>query len=207
MNDVSTNHIKIVYGKRTVDWDQLPATSKQAMASRGITHYLGNEQNAKLTNWKQKQFVEMWAKEKGEAPSDETIASAKAQDKNFGISDETIAAQFEIFCDEAYAKLMSGEVGVRSVNAIVVDPVEKIVNRLAKADVMTILAANGLKAPKGDEAITFANGTKRTMAEMIAKRIELKGDEFTKAANREIATKNKALAAAKASSVADDLGL
>lgn len=207
MNDIETNHIKVEYGKYTVDFDALPTTSKKAMASRGITHFLGNEQNAKLTNWKQKQFTEMWLKEKSEAASDEVIASAKAQDKNFGLTDETIASQFKIFCDEAYEKLLAGEVGIRSVNAIVVDPVEKIVNRLAKADVLTILAANGLKAPKGDEAITFANGTKRTMAEMLSKRIELKGDEFTKLANREIAAKHKALAAAKASSVADDLGL
>lgn len=206
MTNIETNHIKIEYGKYIVDFDALPATSKKAMASRGITHFLGNEQNAKLTNWKLKKFVEAYTSEKGEVPNDDVIASAKKQDKNFGIPDEVLASQFKTFCDEAYEKLLSGEVGVRSVSAVIIDPVEKIVNRLAKADVMTILVANGLKAPKGDEAITFANGTKRTMAEMIAKRIELKGEEFTKAANKEIAAKTKALAAAKVESI-DDLGL
>ena len=139
----------ISYGSHEIDTAAIPSTSLEALLRRGITHYLGNEQAAKVSG-KVKAFRDEFKTE----PSDEQIAEWKAS--------------FQL---AAMEKLLAGTLGVSAPRATSVDPVEREMDRLAAAEVRAILKANGLKVPKDDEAIEFANGTTRTMDEMIANRL------------------------------------
>src|SRR5665213_1092378 len=147
----------ITYGEHTIDPTKLPVESINALLRRGVSHFLGNEQASKLTAW-----VESVTKDGGAVPDD----SAKAAKKT-----ELIKAAIEA--------LASGTVGTR-VSGPRVEPIEATRNAIAKKEVLDILRAANIKVPKGEEAVRFADGTQKTLAQMVATRLEKFGDRNEK---------------------------
>ncbi len=174
----------------TIDLTALPGKSITALLSRGMTHYFGSEQASRVKAWKDA-FKE---EHKVDAADDEVAAF---QQERFGI---------------ALKNLLEGTIGQRAVG-ITIDPLEKVKAQIARQNVIDILKANSIKVPKGDEAVEFADGSKKTMADMIKTRLERDGEAIEKAAKAEIKAREKAKAAAeeKAKTVeaktADALGL
>lgn len=184
-----------------IDVLALPDTSIRAMLSRGLTHFFGSEVASRVKA-KADKFAED-NKETGGKLDESEIAALKSE----------VLADF-------VAKLAEGTVGVRAVG-VTVDPVESVVARLARKGVETILRSNGIKVPKKDQPVTFANGATKTMADMIAAHMvatnkqtgKVYGDEYRKEAEAEVKKQAKAKALAEAnaaaapSKTADDLGL
>ncbi len=167
---------KITYGTFEIDPAALPAKSLEAMIRRGITHFMGNEQAAKVSGFKAK-----------------TLADTKVE-----ATDEQIAAVKADFQQKAYAALMAGEVGMRAAGMPKVDPVEAAMDRIAKVAVTTLLKANGFKIPKGEETIQMGSDV-LTMEEMIERWLakEANADAAKKQAEKEIKDKAKRHANAK----------
>ena len=180
----------ITYGEHTIDPTKLPVESINALLRRGVSHFLGNEQASKLTAW-----VESVTKDGGAVPDD----SAKAAKKT-----ELIKAAIEA--------LASGTVGTR-VSGPRVEPIEATRNAIAKKEVLDILRAANIKVPKGEEAVRFADGTQKTLAQMVATRLEKFGDRIEKEAQKKLADDARRVKAAQAttaaaeSKTADALGL
>ena len=181
-----TTMLQIQYGDHSVDFDALPEASKKALASRGLTHFLGNEQAAKLTNWAATRVAKA-IKELGEAPakSDVDAATEMATPNDA----ERATRKIELVA-EALKTLHDGTVGVR-VGGPKADPIESIMSRLASVEVADVLRANKAKMPKGDETVVIG-GQSLTKAELIARRIAKHGDRLRKAAQKELADKAKA---------------
>lgn len=187
LSDSSPFVVQIV--GRDVDVLALPDASVRAMLSRGLTHYFGSEAASKL-----KAFADRFTEENAGAV----------------LGDDEKAAQKAVIVGEMLDKLLAGTVGTRAVG-ITVDPVEKVKARLARASVEATLRANGLKVPKKDEAVVFANGTSKTMEEMIATRLaatnkatgKVYGDEFQKEAEKIVKDQQKKKAEAEANAVSD----
>lgn len=139
----------ITYGKFTIDPTTLPPKSLEALISRGLTHYLGNEQNSKVSTKAKKDA------EAGNAWADDEKAKALAD------------AQ-----EEAFAALVAGTIGTR-VGGPRLDPYEKALRDIAGEEVAELLRKNGSKVPKGKETLTY-KGAEYTFAELVARRI---GDE------------------------------
>ena len=181
----------VTYGTHEIDTDKLPAESIAALVRRGISHYLGNEQAAKVTAW-----VESHIKaNSGANPTDEAKAAAKAD-----------------FIAKALSVMLAGEMGTR-VSGPRIEPIEAARNSIAKAEVLAILRSAGIKPPKGEEAVKFGDGTEKTLAAMIATRLANHGDRIEKEAAKRLADQARVAKAAKAaveaapSKTADALGL
>ena len=181
----------ITYGEHTVDPTKLPVASINALLRRGVSHLLGNEQASKLTAW-----VESATKDaNGAAPTDEAKAAKKAE-----------------FVKAALAALAEGTIGTR-VSGPRVEPIEAARNAIAKKEVLDILRAANIKVPKGEEAVRFADGTEKTLAQMVATRLEKFGDRIEKEAAKKLADDARRVKAAQAttaaaeSKTADALGL
>lgn len=144
------NPLAIKYGEHTLDFAALPQSSLVAMLRRGVSHYLGSEQASKVTAY--------FDPDKGEPVAD-TSPEAKAK-----VKAEYVA--------KAIDALIAGTVGV-SVRGPSVDPIEAIVNRLARKEVLDVLRASGTKPPKkADDKVKFANGAEFTLAELVARRLD-----------------------------------
>ena len=155
----------IKYGDYVIDTTKLPEVSVEALLRRGLSHYMGNEQASKVVA----HFVD-----------EEPTAEAKAK--------------FKTECQaKAVVALAAGTIGTR-VFGPRVSPVENIMRMLARRKVSDALKKNGLKAPKGDEAIEFANGQKLTMAELIERQLAKHGDALRKEADAEVKRRERELA-------------
>jgi len=139
----------VTYGNITLDFTALPGKSTEAMLRRGVTHFLGNEQAAKVTGWKQK----------------------LAEDKVFP-SDDEIAAKKAEYVAVALKALEEGTVGTAT-RGPAADPIEAEMERIAKREINGILKTNNAKfTGKGDERkVTFANGDSFTMDELVERRL------------------------------------
>jgi len=166
----------INYGDHEIDTAKLPQASIDALLRRGVSHYLGNEQASKLTAWADAQAKA----EGGSVPTDEQKAARKAE-----------------LVREALAALAAGTVGTR-VAGPRVEPIEAARNAIAKREVTEILRGAGIKPPKGDEAVKFADGTTKTMAQMVATRLEKFGDRIEKEAQKKLAEDARRVKAAQA---------
>lgn len=187
------------YGTLAIDTATFHPQSIDAMVRRGVAHYLGNEMASKVVTWEESENKAR--KESGAAPvTDEEKAAKKAEYQSAGLT-----------------ALSDGSVGASS-RGPRVDPLTAATQSIAKREVLDVLKANGLKPPKGDESIEFANGTKKTMAEMVATRIAHAehGPRINKEAAKKVAdderkakkAKDEAAKRDKATPVnADDLGL
>lgn len=143
--------MQVTYGNITLDFTKLPAKSLEAMLKRGVTHYLGNEQAAKVSGWKSR-FAD---DNNGAVPGDDEIAAKKAE-----------------YVSAAVAALEAGTVGMAT-RGPAADPVEAEMERIAKREINAILKTNGAKfSGKGDERkVTFANGQSFTMDQLVERRL------------------------------------
>lgn len=170
-------------GSTEINVNDLPPRSLRALLSRGFTHYFGSEQASKVKTWKDKQA------ESGTEATEAEINAYKAQ---------CVA--------EAIEKLRSGEIGVRSAG-VTIDPLDKLRNKIAKQQVIDTLRKNNIKVPKGDEAVKFANGVSKTLAEMVATRLASNGDAIEAEAKKALAARNKQVAALPEGTDPEALGL
>ena len=168
--------LEITRAGQTFDFAKLPQASAAAMLGRGLTHYLGSELSSKVIGWSKR-----FEKENSREPNDAERDAYRS---------EALAAMV--------AALEAGTVGTVTRGAAV-DPIEAEMEKLARADINAIIKANGLKwTGKGEErVVTFADGQTRTMDAMVEKRLADKGDEYRKAAEKNIRAKQKALEAKK----------
>lgn len=143
--------MQVTYDNVSLDFTTLPAKSLEAMLKRGVTHFLGNEQAAKVTGWKAR-FAE---DNNGAQPGDDEVAAKKAEYRGIAI-----------------AALQAGTVGTAT-RGPAADPIEAEMERIAKREINEVLKKNGAKfTGKGDERkVTFANGDSFTMDELIERRL------------------------------------
>jgi len=195
-NQMST----ITYGNYSVDTTTLPEASVSALLSRGLTHFLGNEQASKLASW---------VKGEGQANSDDKATCTAWKEANA----QAVSDKMAELVKSGIAALTEGTIGTRASAGPRVSPLDTMVRSIAKKEVLGILATHSIKAPKKDEKVRFANGTEKSLDEMIATRIEKEGERITKEAEKAIreATKKAETIKAQAGAVetvdADALGI
>ncbi len=196
--------LKITYGPHTVDFATVPAQSVTAILRRGLSHLLGNEVASKVTTY---------------FDPDRKVAEGETRMED---TEENRAKMKADYQAKALDALLAGTVGT-SVRGPSVDPITAIINRLAKAEIKTLLNENGVKMPKKATDTVEIGGTAYTVDQLIARRlnpetpagIDAKGafgpagqshiERLTKAAQKEQADavkKNaKAAEAAKATGI------
>lgn len=162
------------YGEHSFDFAKLPPASQRKLIQGGFAHYLGSEQASKVSGYFK------------DNPEEDT-AEARAKMK----ADLQAAAM---------AALLDGTVGEHS-RGPAKDPLEAIMEGIAKRDINALLKANGLSFTKDPKAtkeaplpriVTFANGSTRTMEEMVAKRLADHGETIKAEAQKELAAREKA---------------
>lgn len=168
---------KITYAGIEVDFDALPAVSQRALALRGLTHFLGNEQASKVS---------------GKAKA------ALIAEPSVVLGDDEKAELLKGFRETALNALLEGTIGVRESNGEpAMNPVEKAARAIAWAEVADVLKKNNLKQPKGEETIEV-NGTTFTRKGLIDRRLNdpKHADRIQKAAEKEVRDAKKKLEAA-----------
>ena len=180
---MSNPNLVITYGQHVADFNTLPEASLVAMIRRGFGHFMGSECASKVTaHFDPENLPE------GESDTPESRATYKA------------SVQAEMF-----AKLLAGTVGI-STRGPTVDPVETIARRLAKAEIIPILKANGLAWPKKvEDKVTFPDGRAFTGAELIDRRLKTEGDRLNKEAKKK--ADEMARQAKKSAEAAKEAGL
>lgn len=181
----------VKYGDKEFDFNKLPQASLVAMLRRGVSHFLGSEQASKVT---------------GRFKPD---ADGKLPEGVVDTPENREAYKAECVA-KAIAALIEGTVGV-STRGPALDPIEKVMRGIAKAQVITVLKANNIAVPKKSaDAIKFANGDEFTMDQLIERRLAHaeKGPLIRKEAEKEMAKRKKeaeALAAKVQGEALDDL--
>lgn len=155
---MSNPNLVLTYGDFTADFNTLPESSLVAMLRRGFGHFMGSECASKVT-----------------AAFDPDNESKPA------VTKDVYKAQVQA---EMFAKLGAGTVGV-STRGPAVDPITTIIRRLAKAEIIPILKANGLAWPKkADDVVSFPNGDKFTGAQLVDRRVAKEGERLGKEAKK-----------------------
>lgn len=189
---METNHVTVEYGSHKIDFATLPATSQIALVSRGLTHFLGNEQASKL---------QAWAIKESGADKIEDAAQAKSTVKDWKsdeVNAEKVEAKMAELQTEAMAALMAGTVGVR-ISGPRATPLDSKRRQLARVEVLGVLSGAGVKVPKKDEQIKLGENL-FTLDELIARRLAHAehGPRITKEAEKAIAAEAKKLEGLKA---------
>ena len=158
---------KITYGAFETEIEALPAASIVALVKRGLSHYMGNEQAAKVS----------------------AVKSARKDSGEPELSPDEISAMLAERRKSAWDVLLAGTIGAQRAAGprASVDPLEAMKHRVAREQVVERLRQAGLKTPKGDATVKFANGVEKTMADMIAKRLEVDADGIEKEAKKRLA--------------------
>jgi hypothetical protein len=153
------------YGDFTIDTAAIPAKSLEALISRGVTHYLGNEQASKVSGWAKKVLEETKAE-----PSEDEIKVKKAE-----------------FVAAAHAALLDGSIGTRT-GGPKLDPLERATRDIAGEEISAMLKKAGQKVPKGKETITV-KGQELTFSDLVDRRIasEQHGERIAKDAKARVA--------------------
>jgi hypothetical protein len=179
----------ITYKSHSVNLTTLPPASVLALASRGLTRLLGSEVSSKVIA----HFADT-------PDADDAAKEAFAE-----------SVRLEFLSHLATGTLGEGRGGPRK------DPVEAEMTSIATREVRETLKTHGLKfirPAKGEEKfepyVAFGNGDKRTLDQMVSKRLADHADRLRKAAEKAINEAKRQVAkptseAAVAS--ADDLGL
>ncbi len=180
---MSNPNLVLKYGDFTADFNTLPESSLVGMLRRGFAHFMGSECASKVTG-----HFDPESLPEGETDTPEARAAYKA----------TVQS-------EAFAKLLAGTVGV-STRGPAIDPVETIARRLAKAEILPILKANGLAWPKkAEDVVTFPDGQAFNGATLIDRRVKQQGDRLMKEAKK--VADEQARKAKKAAEAAKEEGL
>lgn len=177
----------LTYGNHSVDEGKLPEVTRNALLTRGFNHIMANETASIVASAIEKSLAGTTdeSKKAFEALSKE---DRKAAFKAFrdGNSAQVTAWESEAR-DGAIADMLAGELGVRA-SGPRVDPVTAKVQSLARKEVIDTLKGADIKVPKKTEdVVTFADGTTRTMAQMVERRIARDGDRLRKEAEKQIA--------------------
>lgn len=136
------------YGSFVIDTAALPAKSLEALISRGVTHYLGNEQASKVSAW-----VKKFKEDNADAePAEDEVAAKKAE-----------------FVAAAHAALLDGTIGTR-VGGPKLDPLTRATRDIAGEEITAMLKKAGQKVPKGKETIEV-KGQAMTFADLVDRRI------------------------------------
>lgn len=176
---MSNPNLVLTYGAFTADFNTLPEASLVAMLRRGFGHFMGSECASKVTA--------------AFDPENETQPTESKEDYKAKVQ------------AEMFAKLQAGTVGV-STRGPAVDPITTIVRRLAKAEIIPILKANGLAWPKkAEDVVSFPNGDKFTGAQLVDRRVAKEGERLGKEAQKIAAEQAKKIA--KAEQAAKEAGI
>ena len=162
----------LTYGNVKIDTERLPLASIHALLSRGLAHYAGNEQNAKV------------GPEFGDKVTAAGFANLKALRAAPG-EHAGLLVEIEKFLNgkvaDAVKALHDGTVGdgMRGPRGTALDTV---IRAIASAEVKKTLANIGVTMPSGDKKVKFTTGEELTASELIARRIAKHGDRITKEA-------------------------
>lgn len=188
----------ITYGNHSIDPATLPEASVNALLTKGLAHFLGNEQASKITA---RIVSELKLEDSvvGDVRKAAITAYRAANPKH--VSDWTAEV-----VKEALGKLSAGTVGV-STRGPTGTKLDTVVRALAKAEVVSILSAMSpsVKFPKGEEKVAFPDGNAFTGDELIARRLAKHGERLTKEGEKKMA--DDARKAAKAAEGAKASGL
>jgi len=160
------------YGELQIDSAKFHENAVHALLRRGLSHLLGNEQAAKVGP------ESSWGKENKDATK------------------EQVAAQKLAFQNAAISTLYDGTIGVRASSGPKADPLQSEMRKLAKAEVIAILAtqktADGKKVsfPTGDKTITVGADV-LTGDQLIARRLTKHGERIKVEASRNLAAQAK----------------
>jgi hypothetical protein len=165
----------LTYGNTSISFDGLPAQSQRALASRGLTHFLGSEQASKVgpnSSWAAK-----FEKDNGRKPTDAEVEAQKAAN----LANAIIA-------------LNDGTIG--TARGPKLDPIEAEIERMATNEVWDKLSGAKLckknKRPDDDDIFEFANGDKFTFAVLVERAIARGGDKMRNDATKKVEFERKA---------------
>lgn len=158
------------YGNYTIDTSTLLEKSLEALISRGITHFLGNEQASKVSAWAKK-----FAEENGAEPAEDEKKAKQA---------ELVAAAFEA--------LNAGTIGTRA-GGPKLDPITRAARDIAEDEITRLIKASNQKVPKGKETVSV-RGETLTLSDMIDRRLasEKHGPRIAKEAKAAVAARARA---------------
>ena len=163
----------------SIDFAALPEVSQVALIQRGLTHVLGNEVASR---------VHAWAMGEGQANSeDKEVVKAWKLANASAITSKTSEVQADMV-----KALTDGTLGSRTTGPRLT-PLETVLNKITRGEVETILRANSIKVPKGDDKVKMPDG-EFTMKELIVRRLAKPehGDRLRKLAEKEVAAQAKA---------------
>lgn len=184
--------MQTTYGNIALDTAQFHPNSIDALVRRGISHYLGNEMASKVTAWVEKEIKSGVDAFKAANPTVKLDdAKMAALVSKVTPSDDDKAAKKAEFQTAGVASLLDGTIGQGGERGPRVDPIESEMRVQARAGVLATLKGAGLKAPKGDGVVTFADGQTRTMAQMIDKRLTTQAEALRHAADKALKEKAK----------------
>lgn len=104
--DAPSGVMVITYGEhKIVDFDQLPAASRLALAQRGFAHLMGNEVASSVTGWIKQQVR---GANKGKEVTTEEVKAWRAANS------DAVAEFAKAEADEAMGEILSGTMGTRS---------------------------------------------------------------------------------------------
>lgn len=146
---MSESTFNIEHGERSAPFGTLPAASVKALVSRGLAHFMNNEQASKVSAAKKK------AEEKGEAFSDADAERIKGE------------AQAT-----AWQSLIDGTVGT-SVRGPRLSPIESAMRDVAELRIKARLVAAKLMVATAKDlpAKVTINGSEITRAELVKRQI------------------------------------
>lgn len=188
---------KLTYGdKISIDFGALPEASQYALASEGLTHFLGNRVASK---------VHAWAMGETQANSKDKATVSAWKESNAG----AIVSKSDEFIADTLKSIADGTLGVRSAAGPRATPLETLKRQIAKRQVETILKGAKLAVPKGEDKIKTADG-EFTMAELVTRRLTLVtksgvdiGAAITKEAEKELKARAKAVADVEGQDITD----
>lgn len=195
--------MQVQYGSHNLDIAKFHPNAIEAMVRRGISHYLGNEVASKVSGWSASQVSQAVEAFKTANPTKSDEATLAEVARRVEPSPEAKATKKAEFQAAAVQALLDGTVG-QSNRGPKADPLEAEIEKLTRHSVLETLKANGIKAPKGDGVVSFADGTTRTMEQMVENRFKRDGDAITTQAKKNLAEREKVAAKAKADAAKRD---
>jgi hypothetical protein len=134
-----------------VPFADVPAKSLAVLCQRGFTHFLGNEQAAKLVTWKKKE-------------------------ENASATDEAVKEFLKVTRQSAFDAVVSATMGTRSASgAPRVTGIDAVMRRIAVEMLTAELAKHNVKLPTGDKTIEV-RGKAYTREQLIETMLKRRND-------------------------------